>query len=587
MYAFEDINNYSYGSSERKRSRKKKLIIIGAALLAVTLIVVAGVVGALFYTNNESKKAEDSSDHNMHSVSKSVKMMCSTTDYSGVCESSISKAVNSSSPAPEDLVKAAVAVIINEAKKAFSRSELFKSKNPMIRGAIEDCKQLYMDSKEELETALEHITAYGLENLPKRSHDIRTWLSAVMSYQQTCIDGFPDGELKTKMNEAMNKARQLTSNALAIIKEASSFFSTLKLSNFNRRRLLEEEEHEEMFVDDDGYPSWVAEGDRRMLKEYQWKKPAPNVTVAKDGSGDFTTITDALNAMPKKYQGRYVIYVKAGEYEETVNVTKKMVNVTMYGDGSKKTIITGSKNFIDGTRTFQTATFVAAGSGFMAVGICFRNTAGAIKHQAVALRVQSDLSVFLYCRMEGYQDTLYAQTHRQFYRGCVISGTIDFIFGDAAAVIQNSVLVVRRPLDNQQNIVTANGRVDPHETTGFVLHNCRIIPDHRLSSNLTISSYLGRPWKQFSKTIIMESRIGSFIHPDGYTPWNGDFALKTLFYAEYNNTGPGSDVTARVPWPGFKVITRPAAMRFTVANFLQGRDWIKATGAPVRLGLYH
>ncbi|KAM0953001.1 putative pectinesterase [Dioscorea sansibarensis] len=280
MYAFEDFNDYSY-ESEKRKSRKKKLIIIGVSLLAITLIVAAGVVGALFYTNHEPKKDDN---HNLHSVSKSVKMMCSATDYSGVCESSLSKAVNSSSPAPEDLVKAAIAVIADEAKKAFSRSELFKSENPMIRGAIEDCKQLYLDSKEELETALKHIVADGLENLPKKSHDIRTWLSAVMSYQQTCIDGFPDGELKTKMNKAMDKARQLTSNALAIIKEATSFFSTLKLSNFNRRRLLEEEK-EEVFVDDDGYPSWVAEGDRRMLKEYSWKKPTPNVTVAKDGSG--------------------------------------------------------------------------------------------------------------------------------------------------------------------------------------------------------------------------------------------------------------------------------------------------------------
>lgn len=300
MYAFQDFNDYSY-ESEKRKSRKKKLIIIGVSLLATTLIVTAGVVGALFYTTHEPKKDDN---RNLHSVSKSVKMMCSATDYSGVCESSLSNAVNSSSPTPEDLVKAAIAVIANEAKKAFSRSELFKSKNPMIIGAIEDCKQLYLDSKEELETSLKHIVADGLENLPKKSHDIRTWLSAVMSYQQTCIDGFPEGELKTKMNKAMDKARQLTSNALAIIKEATNFFSTLKLSNFNRRRLLEEEK-EEVFVDDDGYPSWVAEGDRRMLRSYSWKKPTPNVTVAKDGSGDFLNITDALNAMPKKYEGRY------------------------------------------------------------------------------------------------------------------------------------------------------------------------------------------------------------------------------------------------------------------------------------------
>jgi pectin methylesterase-like acyl-CoA thioesterase len=109
------------------------------------------------------------------------------------------------------------------------------------------------------------------------------------------------------------------------------------------------------------------------------------------------------------------------------------------------------------------------GDGFMAIAMGFRNTAGAIKHQAVALRVQSDRSIFLNCRMEGYQDTLYAHSLSQYYRSCVIAGTIDFLFGDATAVFQNCIFMVRRPLDNQQNIVTAQGRINPHETTGFVL----------------------------------------------------------------------------------------------------------------------
>ncbi|KAL2491979.1 putative pectinesterase/pectinesterase inhibitor 13 [Abeliophyllum distichum] len=126
----------------------------------------------------------------------------------------------------------------------------------------------------------------------------------------------------------------------------------------------------------------------------------------------------------------------------------------MYGEGSQKSIITDSKNFVDGVPTFQTATFAALGEGFMAQSLGFRNTAGPEKHQPVALRVQADRSVFLHCRMEGYQDTLYSQTHRQFYRSCYITGTVDFIFGDAAAIFQNCMIYVRKPMDNQQNIVT-------------------------------------------------------------------------------------------------------------------------------------
>lgn len=224
----------------------------------------------------------------------------------------------------------------------------------------------------------------------------------------------------------------------------------------------------------------------------------------------------------------------------------------------------------------------------MAQAIGFQNTAGAAKHQAVALRVQSDRSVFLNCRMEGYQDTLYVQTHRQYYRGCVITGTIDFIFGDAAAVFQTCEIILRKPLDNQKNIVTAQGRVDRHETTGIVLQNSRILPDDKLvPAAKEVKSYLGRPWKEYSRTIIMESKIEALIHPDGWLPWDGDFALKTLVYEEFNNKGPGSSTKNRVRWPGYKVISKDEAIKYTVESFIQGGDWVKATGAPVRLGLFN
>lgn len=223
----------------------------------------------------------------------------------------------------------------------------------------------------------------------------------------------------------------------------------------------------------------------------------------------------------------------------------------------------------------------------MAKAMGFQNTAGPEGHQAVALRSQSDMSAFYNCRMDGYQDTLYMQTHRQFYRNCVISGTVDFIFGDAAAVIQNSLIIARKPMDNQQNTVTAQGRTQSRETTGLVIQNCRIVPEQKLSPmRFQIPTYLGRPWKEYSRTIIMETTLADFIQPAGWMEWTGTFALDTLYYAEYANRGPGANTDKRVKWKGYRVITnRNEALQFTAGPFIQGDQWLSSTGSPFILGL--
>lgn len=229
----------------------------------------------------------------------------------------------------------------------------------------------------------------------------------------------------------------------------------------------------------------------------------------------------------------------------------------------------------------------AIGSGFIAMSMGFQNTAGPESHQAVALRVQSDMSAFYNCRIDGYQDTLYVQAHRQFYRNCVISGTVDFIFGDSTTVIQNCLIIVRKPMDNQQNTVTAHGRSNERETTGLVIQNCRIVPEQILEPvRFKIPTYLGRPWKLYSRTVIMESTLADFIQPAGWMPWAGNFALDTLDYAEYGNRGPGANTARRVNWKGFHVITnRIQALKFTPAPFIQADQWLRFTGTPHFLGL--
>jgi pectinesterase len=177
--------------------------------------------------------------------------------------------------------------------------------------------------------------------------------------------------------------------------------------------------------------------------------------------------------------------------------------------------------------------------GFVAVNITFRNTAGAAKHQAVALRSGADMSTFYSCSFEGYQDTLYTHSLRQFYRECDIYGTVDFIFGNGAVVLQNCNIYPRLPLSGQFNAITA----------------------HKVG---TVQTYLGRPWKEYSRTVYMQSFMDSFINPSGWREWNGDFALSTLYYAEYDNRGAGSSTANRVTWPGYHVIGATDAANFTV-----------------------
>ncbi|MED6206383.1 hypothetical protein PIB30_026199 [Stylosanthes scabra] len=605
--AFQDFDIINERRQQERRKKIRKRIVIGL----VSTILLVSIVGAVAYVGLNSKSSDGSRDgrggstkskpsankplssssssdstsastssaKSIEASSKMVKVICEAAEYKEKCEGALGDAVknDSSITQPKDLLRVSIKLAQDEVGKAFEKTSSLNFASDMDKGAYEDCKQLFDDAKEELGLSINEITTSDdLKKLSTKAPELNNWLSAVISYHQTCIDGFPEGELKTKLKDLFKDSQEFVSNSLSIVTAASTVLSAVQ--SVITRHLLSEK--------NGSAPHWISRDDRRILKAAD-DKLIPNVTVAKDGSGQFATISEALAALPEKYDGRYVVYVKEGIYEETVTVTKRMENMTMYGDGSQKSIITGSKNFVDGVRTFQTATFVVLGNGFLGKAMGYRNTAGAEKHQAVAARVQADRAIFVNCRFEGFQDTLYAQTHRQFYRSCVISGTVDFIFGDATAIFQNCIMAIRKPMDNQQNIVTANGRFDQKETTGFVLQKCEIKADDRLPPEPDkIKSYLGRPWKEYSRTIVMESDIGDLISPDGWMPWDGDFALNTLYYGEFNNTGPGGSTNARVNWLGHKILSKDEASKFTAGTFLEGA-WISGRGVPAQLGMYN
>jgi len=556
-----------------------KFIVSGVAIVLVVGVVI-GIIASVSHTGSSSK------DDNVSTNSKTVSAICSPTDYKDACIKSLSSYAKNQSATPKDFIQTALQVTIQEVKAALQKSGVIGNgtNNSTQKMAADDCKDLLQFAIDELQASFSTVGDSELNTISDREVELKNWLSAVISYQETCIDGFTQPDLKNEMSNGLLNASQLTSNALAIVSALSEILTSFKFpinTTASSRRLLDASR-----VDDNEYPEWLSAKDRKLLQSNSSGQVKPNAIVAKDGSGQFKTITAALDAYPKANTSRYIIYVKAGIYDEYITVTKKQVNVFMYGDGPQKTIITGKKSFREGVPTFRTASFAAIGHGFIAKSMGFQNTAGPEGHQAVALRVQSDTAVFYDCRMDGYQDTLYVQTHRQFYSNCVISGTVDFIFGDSSTVIQNSKIIVRKPMDNQRNIITAQGRKDKREITGLVLQNCTIVPEESLYPlRLQIRSYLGRPWKEFSRTVIMESTIGDLIQPAGWLEWAGNFALDTLYYAEYANQGPGAATAGRVKWKGYKVITnRKEALQFTVGPFIQGNQWLGNSTVPYYLG---
>ena len=313
-------------------------------------------------------------------------------------------------------------------------------------------------------------------------------------------------------------------------------------------------------------------------------RPPPNAVVAKDGSGQYRTIMDAVRAHPgKNLQGRWVIYVKAGVYTEDVLLEKQHINIMMYGDGPTATVVTGHKNTaIMNVQTVHTAPFQVEAAGFFCKDMGFQNTAGPDGEQAVAFRTKGKYGVLQNCWFDGYQDTLYVQAGSQFFRDCQISGSIDFIFGDGATLIQNSNIIVRKGKPNQKLMITAEGGKAPNENTGIVIHGCKILPDKDLVPvKFQHETYLGRPWKPYCRTVFMETEMADIIRPEGYHLWDGTNHHLTAFYGEYRNYGPGANTAARVKWPNVKVLNKPEAQRWMPGAFLEGGLWIKDAGVAV------
>ncbi|CAN7117505.1 unnamed protein product [Brassica rapa subsp. narinosa] len=577
-------------------SKNKKLVLLSATVALLLVTAIAGITVGASKANENGKRTLTPSSHAV------LTSACISTRYPELCISAVATSGGVELTSQKDVIEASLNLTKTVVEhNYFTVKKLIKKRKgltPREKTALHDCLETIDETLDELHEAVEDLHLYpNKKSLREHAGDLKTLISSAITNQETCLDGFSHDGADKKVRKALFKGQMhvehMCSNALAMIKnmtdtDITNFELKAKFTSNNRKLKEETTVAVDMAsvgdLDAEGWPTWLSAGDRRLL---QGSTVEADATVAADGSGTFTTVAAAVAAAPENSNKRYVIHIKAGVYRENVDVAKKNKNIMFMGDGRTTTIITASRNAVDGWPTFSSATVAVVGERFLARDITFQNTAGPSKEQAVALRVGSDFSAFYQCDMLAYQDTLYVHSNRQFFVNCLIVGTVDFIFGNAAVVLQDCDIHARRPGPGQKNMVTAQGRTDPNQNTGIVIQNCRIgATSDLLSVKSSFPTYLGRPWKEYSHTVIMQSDISDVIRPEGWFEWSGTFALNTLTYREYANTGAGAGTGDRVKWKDFKVITDAAeAEPYTAGQFIGGGGWLASTGFPFSLGL--
>ncbi|KAA5542953.1 pectinesterase family protein [Adhaeribacter rhizoryzae] len=298
----------------------------------------------------------------------------------------------------------------------------------------------------------------------------------------------------------------------------------------------------------------------------------PNTfTVAQDGSGQFKTIQEAINAVRDLSQQQVTIHIKNGIYPEKLVIPSWKTKITLRGESKENTIITnndhtgkpfpGSKDSSgrDKYMTFTSYTVLVQGNDFIAENLTIENTAGRVG-QAVALHVEGDRAIVRNCRLLGNQDTLYTgtETSRQYYQNCFIQGTTDFIFGEATAVFQSCII------NSLSNSYITAASTTPRQPFGYVFFDCQLVADSAAKK-----VFLGRPWRPNAKTVFIRTQMGSHIVPQGWDNWRNPENEQTAFYAEYGSTGPGANNTGRVKWA--KALSAREVKKYTLANIFAGK----------------
>ena len=283
------------------------------------------------------------------------------------------------------------------------------------------------------------------------------------------------------------------------------------------------------------------------------------ITVAKDNSGDFNSIQQAVDSIPAGTPE--TIYIKKGIYKERVEVRKN--NISFVGESTDDTIITESYYarmiMPDGSKrgTFRSYTFFVYADNFTASNLTFENAAGFGDEfgQAIAVYAEGDNITFRNCKILGHQDTLFTgplpmkekqpggftgptidgirRVVHQLYEDCYIAGEIDFIFGSATAYFKNCTLFALNRNQEINAFYTAPSTYEG-QAFGYVFESCTF------TGNCPPKSVaLSRPWIIHAKTVLLNCSYSDQIIDEGFTDWNKPESHETVYYAEYNGHGEG------------------------------------------------
>ena len=297
--------------------------------------------------------------------------------------------------------------------------------------------------------------------------------------------------------------------------------------------------------------------------------PYITVTVAQDGSGQFTSIQKAINSIRDLGPDEALVKIKAGTYHEKIVIPSSKHKVTLQGESQENTIIVNDdySGKIDALNekmtTFNSYTLLVMGDDVKISDLTIQNT-WCNKGQAVSLHVEGDRFVIKDSKILGCQDTVYTGGNhsRQYYENCYIEGTTDFIFGSATVVFKNCTI---KSLAN--SYITA-ASTDQSKSYGYVFFDCKLIAKEGITK-----VFLGRPWRSYARTVFINTEMGSHILPEGWNPWKGDNMFpnkeKTAYYAEFGSKGDGGNVSKRVNWS--HQLTKKELKNYTIEKIFG--DW--------------